>query len=24
VSGRGRNLVVFHDLQSGDWFTQAG
>jgi hypothetical protein len=24
VSRRGRNVVVFHDLQSGDWFTQAG
>jgi len=23
VSVRGRNLVVFHDLQSGGWFTQA-
>lgn len=24
VSGRGRNLVVFHDLCSGEWFAQAG
>ena len=24
VSDGGRNVVVFHDLQSGDWFTQAG
>jgi hypothetical protein len=24
VSARGRNLVVFHDLCSGGWFTQAG
>lgn len=24
VSARGRNLVVFHDLCSGEWFTQAG
>jgi hypothetical protein len=23
VSERGRNLVVFHDLQAGAWFTQA-
>jgi hypothetical protein len=23
VSVGGRNLVVFHDLQSGDWFSQA-
>jgi hypothetical protein len=23
VSASGRNLVVFHDLQSGRWFTQA-
>jgi hypothetical protein len=23
VTDRGRNLVVFHDLQSGHWFTQA-
>ncbi len=23
VSVRGRNLVVFHDLQGGGWFTQA-
>jgi len=23
VDGRGRNLVVFHDLRSGGWFTQA-
>ena len=23
VSVGGRNLVVFHDLQSGDWFAQA-
>jgi len=23
VDVRGRNLVVFHDLGSGDWFTQA-
>jgi hypothetical protein len=22
VDVRGRNLVVFHDLRSGDWFTQ--
>ena len=22
VSVRGRNLVVFHDLRSGDWFAQ--
>jgi hypothetical protein len=22
VSVRGRNLVVFHDLRSGGWFTQ--
>ena len=22
VSARGRNLVVFHDLRSGGWFTQ--
>lgn len=22
VSTRGRNLIVFHDLCSGDWFTQ--
>ena len=24
VSARGRNLVVFHDLCSGEWFAQAG
>jgi hypothetical protein len=24
VNARGRNLVVFHDLCSGRWFTQAG
>jgi hypothetical protein len=24
VDARGRNLVVFHDLRSGRWFTQAG
>ena len=24
VSRRGRNLVVFHDLQSGVWFAQVG
>jgi hypothetical protein len=24
VSASGRNLVVFHDLCSGEWFTQAG
>ena len=23
VDARGRNLVVFHDLRSGGWFTQA-
>jgi hypothetical protein len=23
VDVRGRNLVVFHDLRSGGWFTQA-
>jgi hypothetical protein len=23
VDGRGRNLVVFHDLRSGGWFAQA-
>jgi hypothetical protein len=23
VGANGRNLVVFHDLRSGDWFTQA-
>jgi hypothetical protein len=23
VDERGRNLVVFHDLHSGGWFTQA-
>jgi len=23
VDVRGRNLVVFHDLQAGGWFTQA-
>jgi hypothetical protein len=22
VDARGRNLVVFHDLRSGGWFTQ--
>jgi hypothetical protein len=22
VSVRGRNLIVFHDLCAGDWFTQ--
>jgi hypothetical protein len=24
VSTRGRNLAVFHDLCSGEWFAQAG
>jgi hypothetical protein len=24
VSASGRNLVVFHDLRSGRWFTQSG
>jgi len=24
VSASGRNLVVFHDLCSGEWFTQMG
>jgi hypothetical protein len=24
VSAEGRNLVAFHDLDSGHWFTQAG
>ncbi len=24
VDARGRNLVVFHDLCAGGWFTQAG
>lgn len=24
VSARGSNLVVFHDLCAGDWFTQRG
>jgi hypothetical protein len=24
VSARGRNLVVFHDLCSGEWFAQVG
>lgn len=24
VSVRGRNLVVFHDLHGGGWFTQGG
>jgi hypothetical protein len=24
VSAQGRNLVVFHDLRRGGWFTQAG
>jgi hypothetical protein len=24
VSARGRNLVVYHDLCSGEWFAQAG
>jgi hypothetical protein len=24
VSASGRNVVVFHDLLSGGWFTQAG
>lgn len=24
VSASGRNLVVFHDLRSGGWFTQSG
>jgi hypothetical protein len=24
VSARGRNLVVFHDLQDDRWFTQSG
>jgi hypothetical protein len=24
VSARGRNIVVFHDLCSGEWFAQAG
>jgi hypothetical protein len=24
VSAQGRNLVVFHDLRSGGWFTQVG
>ena len=24
VSSDGRNLVVFHDLQGGGWFTAAG
>jgi hypothetical protein len=24
VSARGRNIVVFHDLRHGGWFTQMG
>jgi hypothetical protein len=24
VSEKGRNIVVYHDLSSGRWFTQAG
>lgn len=24
VSMRGRNIVVFHDLRTGEWFTQRG